>query len=50
MEQKLRQVTQASFTMSDAIKTKESETNYKGLALNISDFADELNGLMKTRF
>ncbi len=50
MEQKLRQVTQTSFTMSDAIKTKESETNYKGLAISISDFTDELNGLMKTRF
>ena len=50
VEQKLRQVTQTTYAMSDFIKTKESETNYKGLALNISGFVDELNGLNKTRF
>lgn len=50
MEQKLRQVLQTSYTMSDFIKTRESETNYKGLAMNINSFADELNGLNKTRF
>jgi hypothetical protein len=50
VEQKLRQVTQTTFTMSDFIKTRESETNYKGLAMNISSFVDELNGLHKTRY
>ena len=50
VEQKLRQVTQTTYTMSDYIKTKESETNYKGLAMNISSFVDELNGLHKTRY
>ncbi|GAX82423.1 hypothetical protein CEUSTIGMA_g9851.t1 [Chlamydomonas eustigma] len=50
MEQKLRQVSQNSYTISEAIKAKESETNYKGLSLSISDFTEELNTLMKTRF
>lgn len=50
MEQKLRQTLQASYTMADFISTRESETNYKGLAQTIGGIADELNSLNKTRF
>jgi len=49
MEQKLRQLNQNAYQMSDFIKTKESETNYKSMAMNISGLADELNGLNKTK-
>lgn len=49
IEQKLRTVQATSFTMSEAIKAKESETNYKLLSFGIVNLAEELNGLVKTK-
>ncbi|KAG1670889.1 hypothetical protein FOA52_000391 [Chlamydomonas sp. UWO 241] len=39
LEQKLRQATASGFAMSEFIKTKESETNYKGLTMAIGGVA-----------
>jgi len=50
MEQKLRNLLSASHATSEFIRTKESEANYKGLAMAIGQFADELNTLNKTRY
>ena len=49
IEQKLRTVQATSFTMSEAIKAKESETNYKLLSFGIVNLAEELNSLVKTK-
>lgn len=49
MEQKLRQVSSNVYAMTDFIRTKESETNYKTMAIAIGQMADELNGFVKTR-
>ena len=49
MESKLRNVHANIFQISDAIKTKESETNYKKLALDIHQLTEELNNsVMRT--
>ncbi len=50
MEQKLRQLSQSTYATSEFIRSKESETNYKGLTQNIALLSDELNGLNKTRY
>lgn len=50
MEQKLRQLATSSFTISDFIKTKESETNYKNLSMSIGSLADELQKNVRTRY
>eukprot|EP00798_Chlamydomonas_sp_ICE-L_P011195 gene11195-18812_t len=49
MELKLKQLHSNIFSMTDFIRTKESETNYKTMAIAISQFADELNTLVKTQ-
>ncbi|KAF5830861.1 hypothetical protein DUNSADRAFT_13941 [Dunaliella salina] len=46
-ENKLRKLHADIFQMTDTIKTKESETNYKGLALNIAQLTEELNNNVK---
>lgn len=43
LEAKLRSKHADIFQMTDTIKTKESETNYKKLALDISQLTEELN-------
>eukprot|EP00200_Dunaliella_tertiolecta_P010673 CAMPEP_0202381376 /NCGR_PEP_ID=MMETSP1127-20130417/35240_1 /ASSEMBLY_ACC=CAM_ASM_000462 /TAXON_ID=3047 /ORGANISM="Dunaliella tertiolecta, Strain CCMP1320" /LENGTH=623 /DNA_ID=CAMNT_0048980319 /DNA_START=178 /DNA_END=2049 /DNA_ORIENTATION=+ len=47
LENKLRNLHTNIFQMTDTIKTKESETNYKGLALNIAQLTEELNNSVK---
>ncbi|MEW5313546.1 MAG: hypothetical protein WDW38_005106 [Sanguina aurantia] len=47
LETKLRTATSNIYSMDDFIKDKESETNYKSLAVNIMSLADELNGTVK---
>jgi hypothetical protein len=43
MEAKLRTLNGGVFEMNEFIKAKESETNYRQLASNISTLVDELN-------
>ncbi len=43
MEAKLKQLSAGVFEMDEFIKAKESETNYRQLASNISTLVDELN-------
>jgi len=47
MESKLRSLHSSIYSVTDAIRTKESETNYKGLALNIQQLAEDLNNAIK---
>jgi intraflagellar transport protein 74 len=46
-EAKLRKLMSDQHQMDDFIKSKESETNYKSLALQIGSLADELNTVIK---
>jgi hypothetical protein len=47
LENKLRGLHSNIFELSESIRTKESETNYKGLVLNIQKLADDLNNNVK---
>lgn len=47
LESKLRNLHTSLFQTMDSIKTKESETNYKGLSLSISQLTEELNNGVK---
>lgn len=47
MEQKLRTLHTNIFQMAEFIRSKESETNYKSMALNIQQLADEVNNAVK---
>lgn len=46
-ETKLRRLLTEQYEKDDFIKTKESETNYKSLSLQLGQLADELNGVVK---
>lgn len=47
MEQKLRTLHTNIYQIQDFVKTKESETNYKALALNITQLSEEVNNSVK---
>ncbi|KAJ9521039.1 hypothetical protein QJQ45_022757 [Haematococcus lacustris] len=47
MEHKLITLHTGIYQMSDFVRTKESETNYKVLAHSVTQLADEVNGLVK---
>ncbi|KAL6756806.1 intraflagellar transport protein IFT-71/74 [Haematococcus lacustris] len=47
MEHKLITLHTGTYQMSDFVRTKESETNYKVLAHSVTQLADEVNGLVK---
>lgn len=44
------QTLSVAYATNEFIRTKESETNYKGLTMAIGSFAEELNTLNKTRY
>lgn len=46
-EQKLRRLLAEQYEKDDFIKTKESETNYKSLSLQLGQMVDELNAAVK---
>ena len=43
LEQKLRTINSNNYQMADFIKTKESETNCKSLAMSITHLSEEIN-------
>lgn len=49
-ETKLRTLYQNTYQMSEFIKSKESETNYKALANNIAGMVEELNGMVTKQY